>query len=74
MGPAFAQMDPEAGRESIAPELLLRALLLQALYSIRSERQLCEQLGYNLLFRWFVGIAMEDVAWDHSTFTKNPNG
>jgi transposase len=59
------------GRESVAPERLVRALVLQVLYSIRSERLLCEQLDYNLLFRWFVGLSMDDRIWDHSTFTKN---
>src|ERR1700733_2921477 len=59
------------GRESVAPERLVRALVLQVLYSIRSERLLCEQLNYNLLFRWFVGLSMDDRIWDHSTFTKN---
>lgn len=59
------------GRPSIAPEKLLRALLLQALYTIRSERQLIEQLDYNLLFRWFVGLGMDDVVWSPTTFTKN---
>ena len=59
------------GRPSIAPEKLLRASLLQAFYSIRSERQLMEQLDYNLLFRWFVGLAMDAPIWDASTFSKN---
>jgi len=59
------------GRPSIAPEKLLRAMLLQAFYSIRSERQLMERLEYDLLFRWFVGIGVDDTAWDHSTFSKN---
>ena len=59
------------GRASIAPEKLLRAQLLMALYTIRSERQLMEQINYNLLFRWFVGFSMDDEVWDHSTFTKN---
>jgi transposase len=59
------------GRPSVAPERLLRALLLQVLYTIRSERLLIEQLDYNMLFRWFVGLSMDDVVWDHSTFTKN---
>jgi len=59
------------GRPSIAPEKLVRALLLQILYSIRSERLLCEQLDYNLLFRWFVGLSMDEPIWDHSTFSKN---
>ena len=71
MDELFTRMYSECGRESIAPERLLRGLVLQALYSIRSERQLCEQLGYNMLFRWFVGIGMDDDAWDHSTYTKN---
>jgi len=59
------------GRASIAPERLMRALLLQVFYSVRSERQLCEQLRYNLLFRWFVGLAIDDTVWDHSVFSKN---
>lgn len=59
------------GRTSIPPERLVRALTLQILYSIRSERLLCEQLDYNLLFRWFVGLEVDDPIWDHSTFTKN---
>ena len=59
------------GRPSVAPEKLLRALLLQVLYTIRSERQLMEQLDYNLLFRWFVGLAMDERVWDATVFTKN---
>ena len=59
------------GRPSIPPEKLLRAMLLQAFYSIRSERQLMERLDYDLLFRWFVGLGIDDPAWDHSTFSKN---
>ena len=59
------------GRPSIAPERLLRAQLLMILYSIRSERQLMEQLDYNLLFRWFVGLEMDDPVWDVTVFTKN---
>jgi transposase len=59
------------GRPSIAPEKLVRALLLQIFYSIRSERLLCEQLNYNLLCRWFVGLSMDEAIWDHSTFSKN---
>ena len=59
------------GRPSIPPEKLLRALLLQAFYSVRSERQLMEQLNYNLLFRWFVGLEMDDAVWDVTVFTKN---
>src|SRR5512145_1657039 len=59
------------GRPSIPPERLLRALLLQVLYTIRSERQLMEQLDYNLLFRWFVGLGIDDAVWAPTTFTKN---
>lgn len=59
------------GRPSIPPERLLRAMLLQAFYSIRSERQLMERLEFDLLFRWFVGLGVDDPAWDHSTFSKN---
>ena len=59
------------GRPSIPPEKLLRALLLQAFYSIRSERQLMERLDFDLLFRWFVGLGIDDPVWDHSTFSKN---
>src|SRR5271155_731599 len=68
---SFEEMYPDWGRPSIAPEKLLRALLLQLLYSIRSERLLCEQLDYNLLFRWFVGLSIDEPIWDHSSFTKN---
>jgi len=67
----FDAMYAKRGRRSIPPEQLLRALLLQVLYSIRSERMLVEQLDYNLLFRWFVGLSMDDAVWDHSTFSKN---
>jgi transposase len=68
---AFAKLYEDTGRASIPPEWLLRASLLQAFYSIRSERQLMEQLDYNLLFRWFVGLGVDDAVWDHSTFSKN---
>jgi transposase len=61
----------EVGRPSVAPEKLLRALLLQAFYSVRSERQLMEQLGYNLLFRWFVGLSVDEPVWDPTVFSKN---
>ena len=71
MNSRFNQIYSNSGRDSIAPEKLIRALLLQVFYSIRSERQLCEQLRYNLLFRWFVGLALDDPVWDHSTFSKN---
>jgi transposase len=67
----FALAYSHMGRPSIAPEQLLRALLLQAFYSIRSERQLMEQLDFNLLFRWFVGLGVDDRVWDASTFCKN---
>ena len=67
----FAALYSIYGRESIPPEKLLRAQLLMAFYTIRSERQLMEQIDYNLLFRWFVGFSMDDEVWDHSTFTKN---
>ena len=67
----FAPLYSPIGRPSIAPEKLLRAMLLQAFYSIRSERLLMERIEYDLLFRWFVGIGVDDVAWDHSVFSKN---
>jgi transposase len=67
----FSRMYAKTGRPSIAPEKLLRALLLQILYTIRSERQLVEQLDYNLLFRWFVGLEMDESVWNATTFTKN---
>src|SRR5438445_12715551 len=69
--PRFNKLYAKTGRPSIAPEKLLRALLLQALYSVRSERLLMEQLDYNLLFRWFVGLNMDDSVWDVTVFTKN---
>ena len=59
------------GRPSIAPEKLLRASLLQGFYSVRSERQLMERLEFDLLFRWFVGLGIDDPVWDHSVFSKN---
>lgn len=71
MSPQFADLYSRYGRPSIAPERLLRSLLLQVLYSVRSERLLMEQLGYNLLFRWFVGLSMDDAVWDATVFTKN---
>ena len=61
----------DSGRESIPPERLIRAQLLQVLYSIRSERQLVEQINYNLLYRWFVGLTIDDKVWDHSSFSTN---
>jgi transposase len=71
LSPRFNKLYARAGRPSIAPEKLLRALLLQMLYSVRSERLLMEQLDYNLLFRWFVGLSMDEEVWDASTFSKN---
>jgi len=67
----FASLYSPLGRPSIPPEKLLRSMLLQAFYSIRSERLLMERLEYDLLFRWFVGIGVDDAAWDHSVFSKN---
>lgn len=67
----FSTIYADSGRESIAPEKLIRSLLLQIFYSVRSERQLMEQLRYNLLFRWFVGLAIDDEVWHHSVFSKN---
>lgn len=71
MSPQFAALYPRNGRRSIAPEKLLRALLLQVLYTIRSERQLMEQLDYNILYRWFVGLNLDDPVWVPTVFTKN---
>ncbi len=71
LSPEFEKLYARLGRPLIAPEKLLRALLLQAFYSVRSERQLMEQLDYNLLFRWFVGLGMDAPIWDVSVFTKN---
>src|SRR4029453_16949522 len=71
LSPPFPRLYAKTGRPSIAPEKLLRALLLQVLYSVRSERLLMEQLHYNLLFRWFVGLSMDDPVWDVTVFTKN---
>lgn len=69
--PRFNRLYAKTGRPSIAPEKLLRALLLQVLYSLHSERMLMEQLDYSLLFRWFVGLNMDDSIWDVTVFTKN---
>jgi transposase len=71
LSPVFDELYADDGRPSIPPEKLLRALLVQAFYSVRSERQLMEQLDYNLLFRWFVGLAMDAPIWDVTVFTKN---
>ena len=70
-GDFAALYPPRLGRPSIAPERLLRAMLLQAFYGIRSERQLMERMEFDLLFRWFVGLGVDEAAWDHSSFTKN---
>ncbi len=67
----FNAMYAEGGRESIPPERLVRAMLLQVLYSVRSERHLMEHINYNLLFRGFVGLAIDDPVWDHSVFSEN---
>ena len=71
LSPAFSRMYAALGRPSIPPEKLLRALLLQVLYTLRSERMLMEQLEYNLLFRWFVGLNMDEAVWVPTVFTKN---
>jgi transposase len=71
MSPHFAQVYARVGRPSIAPERLLRALLLQIFYSLRSERLLMEQWHYHLLFRWFVGMEMDERGWDHAVFSQN---
>jgi transposase len=71
LSPHFTRMYSTIGRPSIAPEKLLRTLLLQVLYTVRSERMLMEQLEYNLLFRWFVGLNMDDPVWDPTVFSKN---
>src|SRR5271169_4690572 len=71
MSKRFDELYAENGRPSIPPERLLRALILQVFYSIRSERLLMEQLDYNLLFRWFVGLEIDDRVWDPTVYTKN---
>jgi transposase len=68
---AFGELYARTGRPSIPPEMLLRAMLLQAFYTIRSERLLMERLEFDLLFRWFVGLSIDDPVWDHSVFSKN---
>jgi transposase len=67
----FNTIYADTGRASIAPEKLLRAMLIQVLFSVRSERQLMEQVRYNLLYRWFIGLSIDDEVWDHSVFSKN---
>jgi len=71
MSSRFDAMYADSGRESVPPETLLKGSLLIALYSLRSERMLCEQLGYNMLFRWFLDMDMTGTPFDHSTFSKN---
>src|SRR5271169_3324305 len=71
MSPKFAKLYSDVGRPSIAPERLFRSLMLQIFYSVRSERMLMEQLDYNLLFRWFVGLEMDEAVWNHAVFSKN---
>src|SRR5580704_15618178 len=71
LSPLFDEMYSTTGRPSIPPEKLVRALLLQMLYSIRSERLLMEEIDYSILFRWFVGMNLDDQVWDPTTFTKN---
>jgi len=71
LSPRFSRLYSETGRPSIPPEQLLRSLVLQVLYTVRSERMLMEQLDYNLLFRWFVGLGIDDEVWDPTVFTKN---
>jgi transposase len=71
LAPDFSTLYSRIGRPSIAPERLLRAMLLQAFYSVRSERQLMERLDTDLLFRWFVGLGIEDAVWDATVFSKN---
>src|SRR5215813_1631368 len=71
LSPIFDQMYSSVGRPSIPPERLLKASLLMALYTIRSERLLCEQLEYNLLWRWFLDLEMDEPRFDHSTFSRN---
>src|ERR1700722_19842417 len=71
LSPEFAKMYSQVGRPSIPPEQLLRALLLQMLYSVRSERLLVEEIDYNILFRWFVGLNLDDEVWDATVFSKN---
>jgi transposase len=71
MSPLFDAMYADGGRPSIPPEKLLRAQLLQMLYSVRSERLLMEEIAYSILYRWFVGLNLDDLVWDATTFTKN---
>ena len=71
LSPRFRRMDSDIGRPSIPPEQLLRALLLQALYTVRSERLLMEEIDYSILFRWFIGLSLDEPIWSPTTFSKN---
>jgi transposase len=71
MSRVFNAMYADSGRQSVPPETLLKSTLLMALYTVRSERLFCEMLEYNLLFRWFLGLGIDEAAFDHSTFSKN---
>jgi transposase len=71
LSPEFDALYADSGRPSIAPEYILRALLLQVFYSVRSDRLLVEQIDYSLLFRWFVGLGIDDAVWNHAVFSKN---
>ncbi|MEM1025803.1 MAG: transposase, partial [Myxococcota bacterium] len=71
MSPVFDEVYAERGRASVPPERLLKSMLLMALYGVRSERQLCEQLQYNMMFRWFLDMSMTENVFDASTFSKN---
>src|SRR5208337_4141889 len=71
LSPLLEQMYSEVGRPSLPPERLLKASLLMALYTVRSERMFCEQLDYNLLFRWFLDMSWDEPRFDHSSFTRN---
>ena len=71
VSPGLDALYADSGRPSIAPECILRALLLQVFYSVRSDRLLVEQIDYNLLFRWFMSLGMDDAVWNHAMFSKN---
>jgi transposase len=73
LAPTFDDMYSSVDRPSIPPEQLIRSMLLQVLFTIRSERRLVKRLDYDLMFRWFVGLGMDDMIWNHSTFSKNRN-
>jgi transposase len=71
LSPEFDSLCADSGRPSITPEYILRALLLQVFCSVRTERLLVEQIDYNVLFRWFVGLGLDDAVWNHAVFSKN---